>query len=80
MKVRVDVALKAGVLDPQGKAVAHALQGLGFDGVTDVRVGKTIEIDLATTDSSAAKSQAAAMADKLLANQVIEDYRVSLVS
>lgn len=80
MKVRVDVALKAGVLDPQGKAVAHALQGLGFDGVMDVRVGKVIEIELAATDSAAAKAQAAAMADKLLANQVIEDYRVSLVS
>ncbi len=80
MKVRVDVALKAGVLDPQGKAVAHALQGLGFDGVTDVRVGKTIEIELAITDQAAAKAQAAAMADKLLANQVIEDYRVSLIA
>lgn len=80
MKVRVDVALKQGVLDPQGKAVAHALQGLGFDGVKDVRVGKTIEIELATADNNVAKAQAAAMADKLLANQVIEDYRISLVS
>lgn len=80
MKVRVDVALKHGVLDPQGKAVAHALQGLGFDGVTDVRVGKSIEIELSTTDNEAAKAQAVAMADKLLANKVIEDYRVSLVS
>ncbi len=79
MKIRVDVNLKHGVLDPQGKAVAHALQTLGFDNVQDVRVGKVIELELADSDAVAAKAKAAAMAEKLLANLVIEDYRVSVV-
>lgn len=79
MKIRVDVNLKHGVLDPQGKAVAHALQTLGFDDVQDVRVGKVIELELVDTDADAAKAKAAAMAEKLLANLVIEDYRVSVV-
>ncbi len=79
MKVRVDVSLKDGVLDPQGKAVAHALQNLGFAGVKDVRVGKTIELDLGITDAAQAQAQAKVMAEKLLANQVIENYRINLV-
>jgi phosphoribosylformylglycinamidine synthase subunit PurS len=79
MKVRVDVNLKDGVLDPQGKAVAHALQNLGFSGVQDVRVGKTIELDLGDTDATQAQSQAKAMAEQLLANQVIENYRINLL-
>lgn len=79
MKIRVDVNLKHGVLDPQGKAVAHALNTLGFDSVADARVGKVIELDLNTTDAAQAQQQAAAMAEKLLANAVIEDYRISLV-
>lgn len=78
MKIRVDVNLKDGVLDPQGKAVAHALQNLGFNGVRDVRVGKTIELDLDSTDAAQAQAQAKAMAEQLLANQVIENYRVNL--
>lgn len=79
MKIRVDVNLKEGVLDPQGKAVAHALQNLGFAGVRDVRVGKTIELDIADIDPAQAKAQTQAMAEKLLANQVIENYRISLL-
>ncbi len=76
MKVRVEVHLKDGVLDPQGKAVAHALQGLGFTDVQDARVGKVIELEVATTDAAKAQTEAAAMAEKLLANLVIEDYRI----
>lgn len=79
MKVRVDINLKDGVLDPQGKAVAHALQNLGFSGVQDVRVGKTIELDLGSTDAAQAQAQAKAMAEQLLANQVIENYRINIL-
>ncbi len=73
MKARVFVTLKNGVLDPQGKAIHHALEGLGFDGVNDVRAGKMIELDLAdgTTDPDID-----AMCAKLLANTVIENYRI----
>ena len=78
MKIRVDVMLKAGVLDPQGKAIAHALHGLGFNEVLDVRAGKMIELEIAETDSSAAQAKARAMAEKLLANMVIEDYRIQV--
>ncbi|MEL6678625.1 MAG: phosphoribosylformylglycinamidine synthase subunit PurS [Pseudomonadota bacterium] len=80
MKVRVDVVLKAGVLDPQGEAVRHALGTLGFDGVNGVRQGKVIELDLAETDAGAAEAQARAMCEKLLANTVIEDYRITVPS
>jgi phosphoribosylformylglycinamidine synthase len=78
MKVRVTVMLKHGVLDPQGKAIHHALSGLGFSGVEDVRAGKVIELDLAETDPAAATASAEAMARKLLANTVIESFRVEL--
>lgn len=78
MKARVYVMPKAGVLDPQGKAIAHALEGLGFAGVNDVRAGKVIELDLAETDPAKAKSAAEDMARKLLANTVIESFRVEL--
>lgn len=71
MKTRVTVTLKSGVLDPQGKAIHHALEGLGFSGVRDVRVGKLIELDL---DAGAAVDQVDAMCRKLLANTVIENY------
>lgn len=73
MKVRVFVTLKPGVLDPQGKAIHHALEGLGFTGVDDVRQGKLIELDVAdaTTDE-----QLDAMCKQLLANTVIENYRI----
>lgn len=73
MKVRVLVRLKPGVLDPQGRAVHHALEGLGFDGVEDVRIGRVIELEVADDTSDAALDD---MCRKLLANMVIEDYTV----
>ena len=76
MKTRIFVTLKNGVLDPQGKAIHHALAGLGFEGVEDVRAGKVIELELAETDPARAKAAAEAMARKLLANTVIESFRV----
>jgi len=79
MKVRVDVMLKNGVLDPQGKAIGHALGNLGFEGIGDVRAGKVIELDLAETDGAKAVEMANNMAQKLLANLVIEDFKVSIV-
>ena len=78
MKIRVDVMLKNGVLDPQGKAVAHALDTLEFKGVGEVRVGKVIELEINETDPARAKEIGASMAEKLLANMVIEDYSVSV--
>lgn len=77
MKARVYVTLKGGVLDPQGKAIHHALEGLGFSGVNDVRAGKLIELDLADGTSDA---DIDAMCSKLLANTVIENYRIEKVS
>lgn len=78
MKARVHVMLKSGVLDPQGEAVRHALGTLGFDGVTGVRQGKVIELDLTETDQAKAEAQVKAMCEKLLANTVIESYRVEV--
>ncbi|WP_133365678.1 phosphoribosylformylglycinamidine synthase subunit PurS [Qipengyuania sediminis] len=77
MKVRVYISLKPGVLDPQGRAVHHALGGLGFDGVSDVRIGRTVELELAD-DTSQDKIEA--MCRQLLANTVIEDFRIEKVS
>jgi len=79
MKVRVTVTLKNGVLDPQGKAIEGALGSLGFAGVNGVRQGKVFDIELAATDAEAAKTELEAMAAKLLANTVIENYRVEIV-
>ncbi len=73
MKARVFITLKSGVLDPQGKAIHHALEGLGFDGVKDVRAGKLIELDL---DPSVGDDAVEAMCRKLLANTVIENFRI----
>ena len=73
MKTRVYVTLKNGVLDPQGKAIHHALEGLGFAGVNDVRAGKLIELDLA---ESVGDEEVEAMCRKLLANTVIENFRI----
>jgi phosphoribosylformylglycinamidine synthase len=73
MKVRVYVTLKNGVLDPQGKAIHHALEGLGFDGVRDVRQGKLIELEV---DDGVSEADVDAMCRKLLANTVIENYRI----
>ncbi|CAG4917713.1 unnamed protein product [Acidocella sp. C78] len=78
MKVVVAVKLKSGVLDPQGKAIGHALEGLGYDGVTDVRVGKLIELDIAETDREKARSAAESMAKRLLANTVVESFEISV--
>ncbi|GAA6207431.1 phosphoribosylformylglycinamidine synthase subunit PurS [Cognatishimia sp. WU-CL00825] len=78
MKARVYVMLKNGVLDPQGEAVRHALGSLGFDGVDGVRQGKVIELDLAETDAAKAEATVTKMCEKLLANTVIESYRVEL--
>jgi phosphoribosylformylglycinamidine synthase len=77
MKARIFVTLKGGVLDPQGKAIHHALEGLGFGGVNDVRAGKMIELDLADGTSDA---DIDAMCAKLLANTVVENYRIEKVA
>ena len=73
MKARVFVTLKPGVLDPQGRAIHHALEGLGFDGINDVRAGELIELDLADGTSDA---DIEAMCRKLLANTVVENFRI----
>ena len=80
MKATVTVMLKDGVLDPQGKAIAHALHGLGFGSVSDVRAGKVIEVVLNETDPARARASAEEMARRLLANPVIESYRVAVDS
>ena len=78
MKATVHVFLKPGVLDVQGKAIEGALHGLGFGDVSQVRVGKTIEFDLAVGDRAAAETKVKAMCERLLANTVIEGYRVEV--
>jgi len=78
MKVVANIYLKNGVLDPQGKAVHHGLDALGFEGVRDVRVGKQIVIDLDTDDETKAIEEVKAMCEKLLANTVIENYEVEV--
>jgi len=78
VKGRVRVTLKGGVLDPQGKAIAQALDRLGFEGVGEVRQGKLIEIDLDESDRDKARATIEAMCAKLLANTVIEDYAIEL--
>ncbi len=78
MKARVHITPKQGVLDPQGNAIAHALAGLGFDGVGAVRQGKVIELDLDESDAETARATVEAMCVKLLANTVIEDYEISI--
>jgi phosphoribosylformylglycinamidine synthase PurS subunit len=76
MKARVVVTLKRSVLDPQGQAVGRALSSLGFDEVKGVRLGKIIEIDLEMQDAARARERVTAMCEKLLANTVIEEYRI----
>ena len=78
MRAKVEVFLKAGVLDVQGKAIEGALHGLGFGDVSGVRVGKTIEFDLRGGDRAKAEAEVKAMCDRLLANTVIEGYRVEV--
>jgi phosphoribosylformylglycinamidine synthase subunit PurS len=78
MKARIHVSLKPGVLDPQGKAIGNALQALGFTGVGEVRQGKLIELELADTDRAAAHARVEDMCRQLLANPVIENYRIEI--
>jgi phosphoribosylformylglycinamidine synthase subunit PurS len=78
MKARVTVMLKDGVLDPQGEAVRHALGTLGFTGVQGVRQGKLIELELTASDRMSAETEVRAMCEKLLANTVIESYRIEI--
>ena len=79
MKVNVYVTLKPGVLDPQGKAIEHALSGLGFEGVGAVRQGKVFDVELQGSDGAGAEAQLKAMCEKLLANTVIEDYTIAII-
>jgi len=79
LKAIVNISLKAGVLDSQGKAVHHALDSLKFDGIEDIRVGKQIILKLSSTDETAAMKEVTEMCEALLANTVIEDYTIELV-
>jgi phosphoribosylformylglycinamidine synthase PurS subunit len=79
MKARVHIMPRDGVLDPQGKAIAHALASLGFAGVGEVRQGKVIDLELDETDAARARQAVDEMCRKLLANTVIESYRIELV-
>lgn len=78
MKAKVIITLKNGVLDPQGKAIEGALSGLGFSGVDNVRQGKFIELDVDASNADEARKSVEQMCDKLLANTVIENYRVEI--
>lgn len=78
MKARVHVTLKPGVLDPQGKAIQHTLEALGFPDVDGVRQGKYIELEMSETDAASAEASVKEMCEKLLANTVIENYRIDL--
>jgi phosphoribosylformylglycinamidine synthase subunit PurS len=80
MKARIHITLKHGVLDPQGKAIQHALGSLGFTGVDGVRQGKYIEIELAERDPAKAEAALEAMCRRLLANTVIENYAIELAA
>jgi phosphoribosylformylglycinamidine synthase len=78
MKARVTVTLKTSVLDPQGKAIEGSLKSLGFDGISSVRQGKVFDLEVAGTDKAKAEAEIKAMCEKLLANTVIETYRVEI--
>ncbi len=79
MKALIKITLKSGVLDPQGKAIESALDGLGFSGVEDVRQGKLIEVTLSETDAAEARQKVERMCEELLANTVIENYSYEFV-
>ncbi len=79
MKAKVTVTLKRGILDPQGQAILHALGSLGYSGVKDVRVGKLLELELSSGDPAGMEAKVKEMCEKLLANTIIEDYRIELV-
>ena len=78
MKARIHVTLKPGILDPQGKAIEHALDSLGFTNASNVRVGKYMELDLEENDKVKAEAEVKQMCEKLLANTIIEEYRYEL--
>ena len=78
MKAKIHVTLKQGILDPQGKAIEHALDSLGFKNVGHVRVGKYMELDVNETDKVKAEAQVKQMCEKLLANTIVEEYRYEL--
>ena len=78
MKAKIHVTLKSGILDPQGKAIEHALDSLGFKNAANVRVGKYMELDLQETDKAKAEVTVKSMCEKLLANTIIEEYRYEL--
>ena len=79
MKAKIHVTLKQGILDPQGKAIEHALDSLGFKNAENVRVGKYMELDVKETDKTKAEAQVKSMCEKLLANTIIEEYRYELI-
>jgi phosphoribosylformylglycinamidine synthase PurS subunit len=79
MKARVTVTLKTGILDPQGKAIEGALRSLGIEGVASVRQGKVFDLEVETTDPTRAQTLLGQACDKLLANTVVENYRVELI-
>ncbi len=78
MKAKIHVTLKSGILDPQGKAIEHALETLGFKNASNVRMGKYLELDLRETTQDRAEAEVKAMCEKLLANTIIEEYRFEL--
>ncbi|MCP9469033.1 MAG: phosphoribosylformylglycinamidine synthase subunit PurS [Nitrospira sp.] len=78
MKAKIHVTLKQGILDPQGKAIEHALETLGFKNAANVRVGKYLELDLDERDRAKAEVEVKSMCEKLLANTIIEEYRFEL--
>jgi len=78
IRARITVTLKSGVLDPQGKAIEHALSGLGFGGVGSVRQGKVFDVELEGSDKAKAEAELKTMCEKLLANTVIENYIVAI--
>ncbi len=78
MKAKIHVTLKNGILDPQGKAIEHALETLGFSKAGNVRVGKYMELDVTESDRGKAEAQVKSMCEKLLANTIIEEYRYEL--
>ena len=80
MKAKIHVTLKQGILDPQGKAIEHALDSLGFKNAANVRVGKYMEMEVGETDKAKAEAQVRSMCEKLLANTIIEEYRYELTS
>jgi len=78
VKAKIHITLKSGILDPQGKAIEHALETLGFKNVRDVRMGKYLEVELQETTQDKAEAEVKSMCEKLLANTIIEEYRFEL--